>query len=178
MAGYGTTARLLHWITVLLVLGMLPAGAIMVQQGLDRGLQDTLFIFHKNVGVIVLVLVLVRLAWRALNPPPALPDTVPALQRRVAGAVHGLLYAMLVFMAITGYVRVTAGGFPIEMLDRIGAPRLAPRSDALAEAAKTAHFYGRFVLVAAILAHIGGALHHGLIRRDGLFGRMWPPVAR
>lgn len=177
MQGYGTTARLMHWATVLMVLGMLPAGAIMVQQGLDRGLQDTLFIFHKNVGVLVLVLVLARLIWRALNPAPAMPDSVPALQRRVAAVTHGLLYFMLLFMAVTGYVRVVAGGFPIEMLDRIGAPRLAPRSDALAENAKTAHFYGRFVLVAAIAAHVGGAIYHG-VRRDGVFGRMWPPVAR
>lgn len=175
--GYGTTARLLHWITFLLVLGMIPAGMVMVQEGLDRSLQDRLFIFHKNGGVLLLVLVLIRLAWRAISPPPPLPQALPDWQRQVSGWVHRGLYAMLLFMAVTGYVRVTAGGFPIEMLDALGVPRL-PRNDGLAAVAQTLHFYGKFVLMALILAHVGAALMHGIVKRDGVFTRMWPPVAR
>ena len=177
MAGYGTTARLMHWITVLLVAGMIPAGLIMTREGLARPTQDALFIFHKNVGVILLVLVLLRLLWRVLNPPPPLPATVPGWQQRVSGAVHAGLYAMLLFMAVTGFVRVSAGGFPIEMLDWLGVPRL-PRMEGLAELAKSAHFYGKFVLMALIVAHVAGALQHAIVKRDGVFSRMWPPVAR
>jgi cytochrome b561 len=85
---------------------------------------------------------------------------------------------MLFFMAVTGFVRVQAGGFPIEMLNAIGLPPLVPRSDALAEAAKAAHYWGRYVLVVAVLLHIGAALHHAVVKRDGIFGRMWPIVPR
>lgn len=178
MAGYGTTARLLHWIVALLVIAMLPVGSMMVQEGLDRATQDRLFIFHKNVGVVILLLMLVRLGWRFLNPPPALPDAVPAGTARVAALAHWALYGLVLFMAVTGYVRVTMGGFPIEGLEALGLHPLLPRNDAVAEMAKTAHFYGRFALVGVILLHVGAALFHLIVKRDGVFQRMWPPVVR
>lgn len=177
MQGYGTTARLFHWISAILILSTIPVGAIMVREGLSRPVQDTLFIFHKNVGVILLVLVLLRLAWRAFNPPPPRPAGVMAgWQETLSSWVHRGLYAMLLFMAITGYVRVSAGGFPIEMLDWLGVPRL-PRNIPLADFASMLHFYGKFVLVALVVLHVAGALHHAVLKRDGVFSRMWPPVA-
>lgn len=178
MQGYGTTARLFHWISAILILATIPVGLIMVREGLSRPVQDTLFIFHKNVGVILLVLILLRLAWRALNPPPPMPAGVMAdWQHRLSEWVHRGLYAMLLFMAVTGFVRVSAGGFPIEMLDWMGVPRL-PRNIPLADTASTLHFYGKFVLGALVVLHVAGALHHALLKRDGVFSRMWPPVAR
>lgn len=176
-SGYGTVARLLHWVTVLLVLAMMPVGVIMQQEGLARPTQDALFIFHKNFGVILLLLILLRLAWRLLNPPPPLPAAVPGWQAELSAWVHRGLYAMLIFMAVTGFVRVSAGGFPIEMLDWLGVPRL-PRMEGLAQLAKSAHFLGKFLLLALILMHVGGALFHAIVKRDGVMGRMWPPVAR
>ena len=174
-SGYGTTARVFHWVTFLLVLGMIPAGLVMVQEGLDRTLQDRLFIFHKNTGVIVLVLVLARLAWRTMTPPPPLPTTLPDWQQTVSQWVHRLLYAALIFMAVTGYLRVTLGGFPVEMLDAIGMPR-PPRNDAMAALAQRAHYLGKFFLIGLIAAHVGAALWHAIVKRDGVFSRMWPPL--
>jgi cytochrome b561 len=175
-SGYSTTARLLHWIVAILVLLMIAAGVVMTREGIGRGLQDTLFIFHKNVGVVVLLLVTVRYAYRRFNPPPPLPPTMPHLQQRIAALSHGALYGLLFLMPIAGYVRVRAGGFPIEWLDRIGLPTLVPRSDELAQVAKSVHFFGSIALSALVLLHVGAALFHAVIRRDGVFSRMWPPV--
>lgn len=175
---YSGLSRLFHWGVALLIFGMIPAGVIMVQEGLPRSLQNTLFIFHKNVGVIVLGLMLARLAWRFLRPPPALPVTIPAWQRWAAGVSHTALYVLAIAVPVAGYVRVRAGGFPIEWLDAMGAPTLVPKSEALAEAAKAAHYYGGLLLAAVIAVHIGAALYHGLIRKDGIVSRIWPPVGR
>ena len=174
-SGYGATARVFHWLTFLVVLGMIPAGVVMVQEGIDRSLQDRLFIFHKNFGVFLLALVLVRLAWRVMVPPPPLPAAVPEWQRSISAWVHRLLYTMLIFMAVTGYLRVTLGGFPIETLDAIGMPR-PPRNDAMAALAQRAHFLGKFVLMGLILMHVGASLWHAIVKRDGVFSRMWPPL--
>lgn len=175
---YTATARMLHWIVALMVLATIPIGTVMLQEGLARSTQDTLFILHKNGGVLILLLVLARIAWRIGNPPPPLPADVPPWQRAISQIVHLGLYAMLLFMAVTGYVRVAAGGFPIEMLDAIGMPRLAPRSDELAESAQTLHRYGRLVLIALIALHVGAALYHALVLRDGILRRIWPPFGR
>jgi cytochrome b561 len=148
----------------------------MVQSGLDRGLQNALFIYHKNVGVLLLLLVVLRLAWRWRNPPPPKPSSLPAWQARIAGLTHGALYALLFVLPVAGYVRVKAGGFPIESLDALGVPALVPRSDALAELAKSVHYAAGLAIIAVIALHVGAALFHGIVRRDGVFSRMWPPA--
>lgn len=173
---YRPTARLFHWTTAVLVLLMIPAGAIMIRDGLSRDLQNTLFIFHKNAGVLVLAIVVARIVYRRLRPPPPLPDHIPDIQRTIAAASHTLLYALLILMPVAGYVRVKAGGFPIEMLDAAGLPSLVPRSDALAAVAKSVHYAGGLALAALVALHLGAALYHGILRRDGVFSRMWPPL--
>lgn len=159
-----------------LILLTIPAGLIMVQSGIGRGLQNALFIYHKNVGVLLLVLVLIRLAVRWRNPPPPRHAGLPEWQERVAVATHRMLYALLIFMPVAGYVRVRAGGFPIESLDALGIPALVPPSDALADWAKALHRWAGLVLIPLVLLHVGAALHHGLVKRDGVFSRMWPPL--
>lgn len=171
--GYTRTARFFHWAVAIAVLGMIPAGVIMVQEGISRPLQNTLFLFHKNTGVIVLLVVLLRLAYRQIVPPPPLPASVPDWQRRAAAWSHRVLYTLLILMPVAGYVRVKAGGFPIEMLDAMGMPSLVPKSELLANTAKAVHFLGGLAIAALILLHIGAALYHLLIRRDGVFSRMW-----
>lgn len=172
--GYTPAQRWLHWIIAALILPMIVAGLVMVQSGLPRALQNALFIGHKNIGTLVLILVVLRLALRLRRGAPALPATLPALQRRIAEVSHATLYALMLLLPLSGYIRVRAGGFPIEALDRLGLPTLVPRSDTLATAAKTVHEYGGYALMALLLAHIGAAIHHGL-RRDGLWARIWPP---
>jgi cytochrome b561 len=119
--------------------------------------------------------VLVRLGWRFFNPPPPLPATVPDIQRRIAGLVHAGLYLFLIVMALSGYVRVIAGGFPIEWMNAIGVPPLLAKNEPLAETAKAIHAAAKFGLVGLIAAHVAAAAFHGIVKRDGVFSRMWPP---
>lgn len=172
---YALLTRALHWIVAVLVIATIAIGTAMLVEGLARPTQDTLFILHKNGGVVILVLVLVRIIWRIVRPAPPFPPTMPAWQAFVARAVHWLLYTLLLVMAVSGYVRVRAGGFPIEMLDAIGMPVLMPRSDALAETAKAIHANARLLLIGLIVLHVAAGLRH-LMRGDGIFGRIWPPV--
>lgn len=172
---YSRISRLFHWGMALLILLTIPAGLLMVQQGIGRGLQDALFLYHKNVGVLLLVLVVARLIWRMRNPAPPLPASLTAPQAMIAELTHWLLYALLFIVPLAGYIRVRAGGFPIEMLDRLGVPHLVPRSDALAEIAKTVHYFSGLAIAGLLAMHIAAALFHRIVKRDGVFERMWPP---
>ncbi|SFE80433.1 cytochrome b [Roseivivax sediminis] len=175
ITGYRRPARLFHWLVAALVLMMIPAGFVMIQEGLPRPVGNTLFIFHKNVGVIVFLLVVLRLTYRLTHPAPPLPGSVPDWQRTVSGLSHWALYALVLVMPVLGYVRVRAGGFPIEWLDALGVPAMVPKNEALAETAKALHFYGAWAITLLIGLHVAAALHHLILRRDGVFGRMWPP---
>lgn len=175
--GYGTVSRLFHWATVAIVLVMIPVGLIMVQD-MPRPAQNKLFIVHKGLGATFLVVIVARIAWRLMHPPPPLPETVGRLQQRVAAAVHVLLYALLLTMALSGYTRVMSGGFPIELLDVLGIPPLLPENEGVAETAKVIHATTKTMLIAVICLHVGAALYHAFIRRDGVIDRMWPPLPR
>ena len=154
---YGRAARALHWLMAVLILLTIPAGLVMVQSGIDRQLQNTLFIYHKNVGVLLLLMIAVRLVVRLRNPPSPLAPALPPWQARAAETTHRALYGLLVLMPVAGYVRVRAGGYPIESLDALGLPVLVPRSDQLAELAKAVHYWAGIALIAVIALHIGAA---------------------
>jgi cytochrome b561 len=156
----------------ILVLATVPVGFLMVQQGLPRPLQNNLFIFHKNLGVLLLVLIVLRILYRWRNPPP--PSDLPVWQNRIAKLTHAALYTLLFAMPLAGYIRVRAGGFPIEALDALGLPTLVPKSEALAGFAKAVHFYGAWAIAILIGLHIAAALQHAFIKRDGVMARMWP----
>ncbi|MFT3974417.1 MAG: cytochrome b/b6 domain-containing protein [Amaricoccus sp.] len=172
---YGRVSRLFHWITVLLILVMIPVGLTMIQE-IPRPLQDRLFVLHKGLGPVVLLVVVLRLGWRAFHPAPPLPADLPRLQRGAAAVVHAGLYLLLLVMATSGYVRVTTGGYPIEALNALGIPPLFGKHETVSAVAKTVHATALFALLALIAAHIGAAVWHGLVRRDGIVRRMWPPL--
>ncbi len=174
LPGYRPPARWLHWITAAAVLTMIPAGLVMTQEGLARPVQDALFLFHKNLGTLLIPVILVRLAYRLTHRPPPLPETVPAWQRRAAAVSHVMLYVLLVVMPLSGFVRVRAGGYPIELLDRLGFGPWIGKTPKLADAAQALHATAAFLLIAVLAIHIGAALQHALIRRDGVWSRMWP----
>ncbi len=171
---YKPTARYMHWIVAVLVISTFPVGVLMVDGGFSRPIQDSLYLYHKNMGVVILLLVVLRLLYRAMNPPPPLPDSVQGVQRLAAHGTHTLLYILLLLMPISGYIRVKAGGFPIEYLDAMGIPALVPVSKPLEETAKAIHGAARIALFALILMHIGAAAFHGIVKKDGVFSRMWP----
>ena len=175
-AGYGTVARMLHWLTVLLVAIMLGAGIAMTSEGFAAW-GDQLFILHKNLGVIVFVVIVIRLAWRLFNKPAPLPATLSDRERRIAAVSHALLYILLLAMTITGYLRVVGGGFPIEMLNALGVPPLVSRMDEIATILSVVHKFTAYLLVAVIATHVTAALHHALIAQNTVMKRIWPPVA-
>ena len=175
---YRQTARILHWLVALVVLATIPAGLMMLDESFGQQTRNRLFVFHKNVGVVILLLVLARLIYRARHPAPPMPAGMPGWKRKVAAATHGLLYVLLLVMAVSGYVRVEAGNFPIEMLDALGIPSLVPVNETLESAAQAVHYWTRYLLVPLILVHVGAALQHRFWLRDGVFARMWPPLGR
>ncbi|SMO87330.1 cytochrome b [Paracoccus laeviglucosivorans] len=177
-AGYRTPARLLHWIIAAAVLLMIPAGLIMTREGLPKGLGDGLFLFHKNMGTLLIPLIALRILYRWLHPAPPLPPSVPEWQRRAAGVSHLALYVLLVVMPLSGFVRVRAGGFPIELLDSLGAGPWLAKSEPLARTAEGLHYAAAMLLIAVLVVHVAAALQHALIRRDGVWQRMWPPAGR
>ena len=175
---YGTVARLFHWLVVLFVLIQIPAGIAMIVPAplLEQQTIDVLYIIHKGLGAVLLVVILLRVLWRLTHRAPQMPAHWPSLERRIASTTHTFIYVLLVVVPVSGYVRVIADGYPIELLNWLGVPPLLPKMPAVAPLASLVHRFAVFVLVGLVAVHIAEVLRHQLVERDGEMARMWPPV--
>lgn len=162
-------ARTLHWSMALMILAMLFIGVTMVS---SLSLRPTLIDIHRPLGIAILLLVVVRLINRLRNKPPALPADIPALQKTAAIASHWLLYTLMFAMPLIGWAMLSAGHYPIVMFGGVHLPAIVPHSPGLYAALRSAHGVLAYVLFATVLMHLGAALYHAWVRRDGVFSSM------
>lgn len=162
-------SRILHWTMAVLVLAMLFIGIGMVSSLLDYHL---LISIHKPLGILILVLVAIRLVNRLLNPPPPLPEGMPAWQRFTAHGSHVVLYALLFALPLVGWGMLSAARYPIVLYGSLELPPILPHDAALYAVLRTAHTVLAFLLFATFIAHFAAALMHALIYRDGVFPSM------
>lgn len=161
-------ARALHWSMAILILAMLFIGVSMVTDLSVR--HPVLVSLHKGTGLALLVLVIARIIVRLSIPHPPLPQDLPAVQRLAAGASHLLLYGLMLAMPLLGWAMLSAGGYP-RPLD---LPAIAPHDVQLYAVLRQAHGWAGYLLFATVLVHVGAALMHAWVRRDGVLRSMWP----
>ena len=101
-ATYGTGAVVLHWIVTLMIVGMATFGLYM--ETINGKAQDPWVNVHGCVGLIFSVLVVSRLIWRIMTPPPPLPANTNALARMTSTPVHWLLYGLMLVIAVPGFI--------------------------------------------------------------------------
>jgi cytochrome b561 len=172
-SGYHPTAKALHWVTALAVLGMLVLGFWMTDLPLGFA-KLYAYAWHKWIGLMVLLLTFGRLLWRWRHPPPELPTGLPAWQTRLAPVAHWALLGLLVVMPLSGWVMSSAGGVSVYWFGYIPLPDLVPRNQPLFAVLKETHHLLARLLIAVLLVHVAAVLHHDVVRRDGIFRRMWP----
>ena len=170
---YTPLAKILHWLTALAVLGLIGLGLWMVD--LPLGLTKLYaFAWHKWIGLTVLALTLLRWGWRALRPPPTLPNSVTPWERTLAPWAHILLLVLLLALPISGWLMSSAGGVQVVWFGYLPMPDLVPRDPDLFAALRTLHHWLAWTLMAVLALHLGAVLRHDVLRRDGIFRRMSP----
>lgn len=174
---WGSVSIGLHWtIAALVLLVQVPAGLIMDAVG-PGTVQNVGYNIHKTTGIVIFLLAVVRLGWRWSQPVPALPADLPAWQARAAATTHVLLYLVLFTMPITGFLYTAMGGFPVPFFGLYDLSRLIPVHKPASEVFKLAHVSLQWLLYAVVALHVCGALHHHVIRKDGVLRRMLSPTA-
>lgn len=174
---YGGGARAFHWLTVALLLIIIPMGLVMGD--LPRGrLQDTLFVTHESLGLTVLGLTLLRLLWRLTHPAPPPSSALSRLEIKASGTVHALLYLVLIVMPVTGYLFVTFSGIALHYFGLVDVPTLVAKDKPTGELFLAVHASLQWVIYALAALHVGAALHHHFRRRNDVLQRMLPAVRR
>jgi cytochrome b561 len=170
---WGAVAQLLHWTIAVMVIGLAIVGVTMDELP-NSPTKLQVYALHKSTGLTVLVLVLVRLAWRVIDPRPPYPATMPQWQRKLSSLTHGLLYVLMFGMPISGWLYNSAANVPLRWFGLFQVPALSGPDRELKQLANQLHETGFYLLGMLFALHVGAALLHHYRYRDATLVRMLP----
>ncbi len=167
---FPTSAKLLHWLSAVLIISMLFLGVSMIQSLATW--QNSALKLHQSFGVLVLMLVCMRLVNRLFIQAPALPSDISGLQHFAAKASQVLLYVLMIALPISGWLMRNAAGLPVSFFGLFNLPMLVGEGLESYGLYREAHGIIAWSLFAVIVLHISAALHHGFIRQDSVLPSM------
>lgn len=168
---YTMPAVALHWLVALLIFVGFPLGVYMHELPLSP-VKLQLYSYHKWIGITVLLLAGVRVAWRLSHRPPPLPDSIAGWQRKASAAVHGLLYLLILAIPLSGWLMSSAKGFQTVWFGVLPLPDLVGKSRELGDALARLHQVLNFTLLGLVILHVAAALKHHFIERQPFLQRM------
>ena len=169
---YGTTAKVLHWLVVALLLLQYLIGWLMpdIHRGMKPGDAMT---YHISVGIVILLLIVARLAWR-ITHPVAPESSLPPWQRLSSEAMHWLLYLLVLATTISGWLFASFRGWSISFFFLTPLPMLSGENPAAIRVINHWHQKFEWALLILIGLHVAAALVHIFIYRDRIMARMLP----
>lgn len=166
---YGAVTIFLHWVMAILLIALIIVGLYMVAIPISL-MKLKLYGWHKEYGILALMLVILRLIWRELNITPKL--SLPLLEKIAARTVHWAFYIFMFAMPITGWLITSAAGLPASFFGLFVLPNLvSPNPDAMAVYQEIHKWLG-YGLIATIVLHTSAALKHHFINKDDILRRM------
>lgn len=172
-ADYTRTAKALHWLMTVLLVGLLALGFYMHDLPLSPD-KLQLYAWHKWAGVTAFLLVCVRLAWRLSHRPPALPQTMPRLMQVAAHGGHALLYLLMIAIPLSGWLMSSAKGFQTVWFGVLPIPDLLEKNKELGDLLASVHKTLNVLFVAVLLGHVIAAFKHHFMDKDDVLARMLP----
>jgi cytochrome b561 len=181
-ASYGATFKWLHWFTALLIIALLLLGWTLTSGLISSGqLRAALYGLHKSMGIAVLLVTLFRIVWRTANAVPPIPPTLKPWEIKAAGAVHKILYGLLLLQPLTGWMIYTVSShkslffwlFPIPDLPYVAS---LGNSGEVLPLFEGSHGALATILVLVLILHVGAALKHHFLAKDNVLLRMSPGV--
>jgi cytochrome b561 len=171
---YGTTAKILHWIVVALLLTQYLIGWLMpnIRRNMSPGITMT---WHISIGTVILALIVARLVWR-LTHPVAPESSLRPYQRLTSGAVHWLLYLLVLATTVSGWLFASARGWHVSWFFLVPFPMLTSGSQSLVHTLDGRHQNFEWALLILIGLHVAAAFLHLFYYSDGVMRRMLPQL--
>lgn len=173
---YGLVAQGLHWIIAGLLVVQVTLGKIAddLPLGLDK---LALMARHKSIGITILALAVIRLAWRLIDRPPP-PPPMPRWQHAASRLTHAAFYVLLFAMPVSGWLMSSASNYPVSWFGLLQLPDFVRPDEGLEHLLEDVHETLAKALIALAILHVVAALKHQFVDRDGLLMRMLPWRAR
>lgn len=166
---YGFVSISLHWVIAFLIIALIILGLYMVE--LPISLQKLkLYGWHKEYGILVLILAGIRLVWRFSNITPRL--SIPLLEKIAARFVHWTFYFLMFAMPLTGWLMSSAAGLSVSFFGWFVLPDLVGANEDNMKLFQQIHSILGYALIAVIILHTSAALKHHFINKDDILRRM------
>ncbi len=175
---YHPVSQWLHWIVAgLIILQFVLAKLADIADDDGSAIRElALLANHKSVGITILMLVIARLIWRWMNPPPPLPASVVPWQATLSSVGHWTLYGLILLLPISGWLMSSASAYSVSWFNLFQLPDfIAPNPD-LKEIFEDIHELLSKELLVVAIGHILAALKHHFIDKDGVLLRMFTKV--
>lgn len=169
---WGSLSKALHWIIVLLIINQWVIAER--AENLTGFQKFTALAWHKSFGMTILMLAVVRLVWRLVNPVPDLRAETRPWERRLAQGSHLLLYLLIFAMPLTGWIMSSAKAYGVSWFNLFAFPDLVGKSEQIYDITRALHGWMFYALVLVALLHVAGALKHHFIDRNDVLRRMLP----
>ncbi len=171
---YSGVAKALHWLVVALLIAQYVLAWLMPHIGRNTK-PDTVINLHFSLGVVILAVMIVRVAWRWTHAEPTPLDGIPPWQIKSARIVHCVLYALLFVAPILGWVNASWRGFDVSVFGLFTLPRLVEiRAPGFGWTGDVHVILSWYVMLGLVALHAAAALYHKLVRRDRVLARMLP----
>jgi len=173
---YTRTAIGLHWLILALLVAQYAIGWAMPHIGRNTPV-TTLISLHFSLGVLIIGVIIVRLAWRITHGVPAHEAGIPPWQVHLAHVVHWLLYLLLIVVPFLGWINASYRGMPITFFGLVDVPPLVGTHAAGWSWTGDVHtLVAEYAILPLVALHVAAALYHHFIRHDHVLGRMLPGV--
>ncbi|MBB6157158.1 cytochrome b [Pseudomonas putida] len=169
---YGWVSIFMHWGVALAVFGLFALGLWMVGLDYYSSWRKDAPDLHKSIGLVLLGVMVLRVLWRFISPPPPTLQSYSRMTRIGAKFGHGFLYLGLFAVMLAGYLISTADGVGIPVFGLFEVPALVSGLPDQADTAGVIHLWLAWALVIFSGLHALAALKHHFIDRDATLTRM------
>lgn len=167
---YNIVARLLHWGSALVIIGMFAVGLWMVDLSYYSEWYQVAPNWHKSIGILLLAVTLFRLVWKIIKPTPKIEGK--RFEVMAAKAAHHTIYLLLMVLFASGYLISTSDGRGIEVFNWFTVPGAGELFANQSDIAGEVHFYTAWVLIGLASVHGLAALKHHFVDKDNTLRKM------
>lgn len=177
---YDCVSIFLHWLigigVILVGLAEMLRGELFARGSAPREILKAL---HEPVGLVVLVLIVARIAWRIAHKPPAMPADMKPWEVSAAKLTHLALYTLMIIVPVLGLAATAARGRAIDFgFVQIAVPFAVWTDRASRKLITGVHEFASHLMLAIVLLHAAAAIWHHAVRRDDVLTRMLPRTVR
>jgi len=163
--------KIIHWLMAVLVLLMF-FGIVGFAQAITDEDRMAMLVGHSSMGTLISILVVIRVYKRFVKKDAVPNQHISKLKRQASLTVQFGIYLLLILIPLSGYLTANFHEFPVMVFGSFNINSDLAFDQDLFENLRSIHQLGIYSLMGLLVLHIGAALYHGIVLRDGVLGSM------